>query len=103
MGSGAPTLSPPKPAQNEDYLSGESTRAASPTGDDETTVTKEKVVAASVKAASAKDVEAGAVKESGNGEDEIEYPTGLPFVFIIVALVLSIFLVSLDMVCLKQP
>lgn len=31
-------------------------------------------------------------------KDENEYPTGWAFVFIIVALVLSIFLISLDMV-----
>ncbi|KAK4142509.1 major facilitator superfamily domain-containing protein [Dichotomopilus funicola] len=97
VGTGVPTLSPPKPAHDGEYLSGESTRAASPTGDDETTATKEKVVETSEKAASAKDVEAGAVKESGDEGEEIEYPTGLAFTFIIVALVLSIFLVSLDM------
>lgn len=40
------------------------------------------------------------VKEEAPAEDDgIEYPTGLPFAFIVVALVLSIFLVSLDMVC----
>ncbi|KAG7289157.1 hypothetical protein NEMBOFW57_005520 [Staphylotrichum longicolle] len=38
------------------------------------------------------------VKEEAPAEDDgIEYPTGLPFAFIVVALVLSIFLVSLDM------
>jgi hypothetical protein len=40
----------------------------------------------------------GSVKEEPAGGDDMEYPTGLTFGFIIVALVLSIFLVSLDMV-----
>ncbi len=31
-------------------------------------------------------------------DDDIEYPTGWSFTFIVIALVLSIFLVSLDMV-----
>jgi hypothetical protein len=39
-----------------------------------------------------------AVKEKPAEEVEIEYPTGVAFTFIIVALVLSVFLVSLDMV-----
>lgn len=47
-----------------------------------------------------KDPEAGAVKEKpAEEEEEIEYPTGVAFTFIVVALVLSVFLVSLDMVC----
>jgi hypothetical protein len=46
-----------------------------------------------------KDVERnGSVKEEPAGGDDMEYPTGISFAFIIVALVLSIFLVSLDMV-----
>ncbi|KAK4122176.1 MFS general substrate transporter [Parathielavia appendiculata] len=76
----ASNLSPPK---TEAYLSGESTRAPTPTekGDE-----------------NEKDPEkSGSVKEEGAGTDEMEYPTGLAFSFIVVALVLSIFLVSLDM------
>jgi hypothetical protein len=34
-----------------------------------------------------------------NDPDDIEYPTGIKMFFIVVALVLSIFLLSLDMVC----
>jgi hypothetical protein len=46
-----------------------------------------------------KDSEAeDAVKEKPAEEVEVEYPTGVAFTFIIVALVLSVFLVSLDMV-----
>jgi hypothetical protein len=42
----------------------------------------------------------GSIREgmTAPSKDENEYPTGWAFVFIIVALVLSIFLISLDMV-----
>lgn len=41
---------------------------------------------------------ASSLKEESLGSDAIEYPTGWSFTFIVVALVLSIFLISLDMV-----
>jgi hypothetical protein len=40
----------------------------------------------------------GSVGEDPAETNDIEYPTGWTFTFIVVALVLSIFLVSLDMV-----
>jgi hypothetical protein len=40
----------------------------------------------------------GSVREEPLGQDDMDYPTGWAFTFIVVALVLSIFLISLDMV-----
>lgn len=81
-------LSPPEPDSKHDaYHSGATTRAASP-------VAFEKETAAEAAAGSVKAEESAASPDS----DEMEYPTGMTFTFIIVALVLSIFLVSLDMV-----
>ncbi|KAK4157152.1 hypothetical protein C8A00DRAFT_40385 [Chaetomidium leptoderma] len=77
----ASTLSPPKPAKYDAYLSGETTRAASPENE---------------KGKKDPDV-GGSVKEEPAESDDIEYPTGWTFTFIVVALVCSIFLVSLDM------
>jgi hypothetical protein len=75
------TLSPPDPVHYDAYLSDTTTRPASPAPDEK------------------KDVEtAGSVKEEASGPEDGEYPTGWAFTFIVVALVLSIFLVSLDMV-----
>ncbi len=81
----ASTLQPPNPSSKYDaYLSGASTRAGSPArGDQEK---KEQQVEGSVK------------EEQPEAMDEGEYPTGWAFTFIVVALVLSVFLVSLDMV-----
>ncbi|KAK4099579.1 MFS general substrate transporter [Parathielavia hyrcaniae] len=76
-------LSPPK---TEAYLSGETTRA--PTPATEKGVENEK-----------DSEKGGSVKEeaAGTAIEEMEYPTGLAFSFIVVALVLTVFLVSLDM------
>ncbi|GAB1314464.1 Efflux pump antibiotic resistance protein [Madurella fahalii] len=71
-------LAPPERSNYEAYLSGETTRAPSVSGDE-----NEK-----------NGVEAGSVREE---QDTTEYPTGWTFTFIVVALVMSIFLVSLDM------
>jgi len=80
-------------ARNSAYLSGESTRAPSTIdfekkgGDD----TEEDV-------ASTKAEEQPKVADASNeNPDAVEYPTGTKLVFIVVALVLSIFLVALDM------
>ena len=73
----------PLSSKYEAYLSGASTRAPSPVefGNEK------------------KDSERGnSVGEHPGDTDDIEYPTGWTFTFIVVALVLSIFLVSLDMV-----
>lgn len=70
---------PPIPAKYEAYLSCNSTRASSEVGDDEQID--------------------GTDGESEPSPDEMQYPTGWPFAFIVIALVLGIFLVSLDMVC----
>lgn len=47
--------------------------------------------------------EAKAVKHDGvpssAADEDVEYPTGFKMFFIVVALVMSIFLLSLDMVC----
>ncbi|KAK4239384.1 major facilitator superfamily domain-containing protein [Achaetomium macrosporum] len=72
--------SPPQVPNQEAYLSGESTRAASTVGDEKKDATAE-----------------GSVSEAPPAQDDMEYPTGWSFTFIVVALVLSIFLVSLDM------
>jgi hypothetical protein len=53
------------------------------------------------------DVEGGnttAEEEEPTAEvDESEYPQGMKMIFVVVALVLSIFLVALDMVCPSSP
>jgi MFS family permease len=78
----------PLSSKYEAYLSGASTRAPSPVG-----FGNEK-----------KDSEKGdGVGEDPAETDDIEYPTGWTFTFIVVALVLSIFLVSLDMVGCCHP
>ncbi|KAK3901419.1 putative HC-toxin efflux carrier TOXA [Staphylotrichum tortipilum] len=77
------TLQPPNPSKYDAYLSGASTRAGSPArGEQEK---KEPPAEGSVK------------EEQPEAEDDGEYPTGWAFTFIVVALVLSVFLVSLDM------
>ncbi|KAL2127329.1 hypothetical protein VTI74DRAFT_10898 [Chaetomium olivicolor] len=74
------SLRPPIPAKYEAYLSGETTRAPSEIGDDE----------------KKHEETSGSIRDESS-PDDIEYPTGWTFTFIVVALVLSIFLVSLDM------
>ncbi|KAK0720101.1 major facilitator superfamily domain-containing protein [Lasiosphaeris hirsuta] len=72
-------------SRNSAYLSGGSTRAPSTVFDIEKKVDDE---------------ETGSTKEEPavpTSEDDAEYPTGLGLAFIVVALVLSIFLMSLDM------
>ncbi|KAK4451967.1 major facilitator superfamily-domain-containing protein [Podospora aff. communis PSN243] len=74
-------------ARNSTYLSGDSTR---PPSTIESTIDLEKKQAA----------DAASTKEevpSTDDEVEIEYPTGTTLAFIVVALVLSVFLVALDM------
>ncbi len=81
------SLQPPQ-AKNDAYLSDATTRAPSPSP---TGVEDEKKGP----------TPAGSVREGAQeAQDEMEYPTGVSFAFIVVALVLSIFLVSLDMVSL---
>lgn len=77
--------SPPELAKNDAYLSGGSTRAASVSG-----ALDEK-----------KDAGTGSssIREEPLDSDGMEYPQGWTLGMVIVALVLSIFLVSLDMVC----
>ncbi|KAK0619729.1 major facilitator superfamily domain-containing protein [Immersiella caudata] len=73
-------------ARNSTYLSGSSTRAPSTI---ESTIDLEKKQAAD--AASTKE------EAPSTDEPEIEYPKGTTLAFIVVALVLSVFLVALDM------
>ncbi|KAL2163024.1 hypothetical protein VTH06DRAFT_6860 [Thermothelomyces fergusii] len=100
-GSGSKHAHNPASGRDGDLSSDETTRTPSTAGDE-----TEKAWAASGTATdenenkdanpagdSVRDEPAG----QDDGQGEMEYPTGLPFVFIIIALVLSIFLVSLDM------
>ncbi|KAK1825869.1 putative HC-toxin efflux carrier [Podospora conica] len=84
----------PDTARNSAYLSSDSTRAAS-------TIDLEKKVDDTDRASTltAKDEKSppSTPGEPPAVEDVIEYPTGFKLTFIVVALVLSIFLVSLDM------
>lgn len=45
----------------------------------------------------------GHILEPENGLAEDEYPKGMQFFFILLALILSIFMVALDLVCLAPP
>ncbi|AEO56525.1 hypothetical protein MYCTH_2059428 [Thermothelomyces thermophilus ATCC 42464] len=89
-------------AGHEGYFSSDDTTRAPSTAGDETEKAWEAATATGEN--EKKDVRATGdsvrdepVGQEDGGEEEMEYPTGLPFVFIIIALVLSIFLVSLDM------
>jgi hypothetical protein len=93
----AATLTPPKLSNHDGHLSGDTTRAPTPVGD-ETDHTRA-ATPVTVENEKKDPLADGSVKDEPVGADEIEYPTGVAFAFIIVALVLSIFLVSLDMVC----
>lgn len=79
----ASTLAPAMDPKYDANLSTGSTRAPTPLPDEK-----------NEKNGSGTD---GSTKEEPLGSDENDYPTGWSFTFIIVALVLSIFLVSLDM------
>lgn len=107
----ASTLSPPNPNKYDAYLSGTTTRAATPTEDENEKQTpgtpaedekeKQKPGAPTEDEKEKQKPEtSGSIKaEPAEVQDDTEYPTGWTFTFIVVALVLSIFLVSLDMVC----
>lgn len=70
------------------YLSGATASAPSTAGDGDENEKKERGTSD------------GSLRDEPSGPDDyIEYPTGVTFLFIVVALILSIFLVSLDMVC----
>ncbi|KAL2176414.1 major facilitator superfamily domain-containing protein [Thermothelomyces heterothallicus CBS 202.75] len=88
-------------AGHEGYFSSDDTTRAPSTAGDETEKGWEAATATGEN--EKKDVKAtgDSVRDEPvgqeDGEEEMDYPTGLPFIFIIIALVLSIFLVSLDM------
>jgi hypothetical protein len=79
-------------ARNSAYLSGESTRAPSTM---ESTAELEKK--GETDSASTKE-EPSLPSPTSDDEEAIEYPHGAPLFFVVVALVLSVFLVALDMV-----
>ncbi|KAK3374134.1 major facilitator superfamily domain-containing protein [Lasiosphaeria ovina] len=80
-------LSPDNEATNNAYLSSDSTRAPSTVGDEKKTIDD----AGSTK-------EEPAILANAEGEEDLgDYPKGVALTFIVIALVLSIFLVALDM------
>ncbi|KAH6641073.1 major facilitator superfamily-domain-containing protein [Chaetomium tenue] len=91
-GNETDTTRAPSPSPGDET---KTARAASPTPGDETDKTR--AASPATLENEMKDPEAGVVKEKPAEAEEIEYPTGVAFTFIVVALVLSVFLVSLDM------
>ncbi|EAQ86359.1 hypothetical protein CHGG_07612 [Chaetomium globosum CBS 148.51] len=87
-GNETDTTRAPSPSPGDEA---KTARAASPTPGDETDRTR--AASPATLENEMKDPEAGAVKEKpAEEEEEIEYPTGVAFTFIVVALVLSVFL-----------